>query len=347
MYAAVRSPIAAGVALVGAAAIAVSPIAAAPLDIHLPALELTAMSRQGLINPIDAFAPVVKQALADTQTIIDKAIANPFPILRAVVANQTSNAFDLIQGLGGAAVILGNGAFNTPAAVNTAARQVLAGDLQGALATLSSVTVVPLAQATGEIVLSIEGVIKNQLAIAQRLSVAVPEAAMGVVVATLNCITQTSMAVSQAGMNVLAAAATLRPVAVANAITTGAVNVASVFERTTIGQEDPIKTQLEAVSPAIARQTPSIATAINRGGLEIANAIVPQKRVQAAVAPAAATASVVAAPAVTAPSATAPSASAKSAAPKSSTSKLAAAVRHDVQTSKTTKATHTGSAAKK
>jgi hypothetical protein len=147
---------------------------------------------------------------------------------------------------------------------------------------------------------------------------------------------------------VLAAAATLRPVAVANAITTGAVNVASVFERTTIGQEDPIKTQFEAVSPALARQTPSIATAINRGGLEIANAIAPQgHQAAAAVASTSAAASLaVATPAVTAPPATAPSASAKSATPKNPASKLAAAVRQ-VQTTKATKTTHTGSAAKK
>lgn len=71
MHAAIRSPMIAGVALVGAGAIAVSPVVASPPGIHLPAVQLSAaMQQTGLENPITVFAPIFAQTLADAQRAI-------------------------------------------------------------------------------------------------------------------------------------------------------------------------------------------------------------------------------------------------------------------------------------
>ena len=90
MHAAIRSPIVAGVTLVGAGAIAVSPIAATPPDIQVPALRLTLMQGPGFVNPIDVFGPILQQTLQDTQSLVTREIRDPFPIVRAGLLDLTS-----------------------------------------------------------------------------------------------------------------------------------------------------------------------------------------------------------------------------------------------------------------
>ena len=62
MQAGVRPYLTAGVALVGASVIAVTPVAAPPRDIHLPPVHLSA----AIENPATVFAP----ALTAAQTLI-------------------------------------------------------------------------------------------------------------------------------------------------------------------------------------------------------------------------------------------------------------------------------------
>jgi hypothetical protein len=173
--------------------------------------------------------------LADAQRVISNSIENPAPIVQSVLLNQSNNAFDLVAGVGEGAAVLGTAAFDTPTAIVKAARQVLAGDVTGALATLSSVTLQPLQAAAGAVLRSVQDVIDNQLAIAGRLVEAVPDAAMRVVTSVVNSVALTTRAVVQAGLGVVSAATTLNPVKVANAFTNGAANVTSVLEQTTIG----------------------------------------------------------------------------------------------------------------
>jgi hypothetical protein len=293
MHAAIRSPMVAGIALVGAGAIAVSPMAASLPAIHMPTLQLTATQRPtGIIDPVTVFAPIFAQTLTDVQQIITNQIANPAPILQAVLQNQTNNALNLANGLGEAGADLGNAALATPAAVLAATKQVLAGNLTGALRTLESVTLQPLGAATVAVVRSIQNVLQNELAIAGRLAVALPTAAMGIVAATVNAVAQTTRAIVVAGLGVVSAAATFNPVNVVNAITEGAANVTSVFVQTTIGQPQIAKQQVAKTALARQQTTPSIATAINQGRAEIAQAIVPQKRAEKAEVAATSTATV-------------------------------------------------------
>ncbi|ODR26515.1 hypothetical protein [Mycolicibacterium porcinum] len=82
MQLAARSYLAAGVALVGASAIAVSPMAPPVPDVHMP-VALTA----AIENPVTVFEP----AFAATQTlisnIIERQTTNPLPVLRQLATN--------------------------------------------------------------------------------------------------------------------------------------------------------------------------------------------------------------------------------------------------------------------
>jgi hypothetical protein len=104
MQAALRPYVTAGVALVGASAIAVSPVTATPAaveEVHDAALELTA-----LVNPIDAFRPVLEAAAANLQTLSEAIAANPAPILKQILTNQLNGVANIGSALEAQAGVL-------------------------------------------------------------------------------------------------------------------------------------------------------------------------------------------------------------------------------------------------
>lgn len=78
----------AGIALVGAGVIAVTPVAAPPPEIQSHSVQLTA----AVDNPVDVFTPVFEKAAAFIQTTIANETANPLPIVNAVIAKGTADA---------------------------------------------------------------------------------------------------------------------------------------------------------------------------------------------------------------------------------------------------------------
>jgi hypothetical protein len=93
MYAAVRPYATAGIALVGAGVIAVSPLA--PPMPHIQAVQRAASSAgvelEALVNPIEAWVQVLQQAGANIKTLTQAITDNPTPVLDQVIANQTAN----------------------------------------------------------------------------------------------------------------------------------------------------------------------------------------------------------------------------------------------------------------
>jgi hypothetical protein len=85
MQLAARSYLAAGVALVGASAIAVSPMAPSAPPVHLP-VALTA----AVDNPVTVFAPVATATQTLIGNIIDRQTSNPAPIPRQLVDNAVA-----------------------------------------------------------------------------------------------------------------------------------------------------------------------------------------------------------------------------------------------------------------
>jgi hypothetical protein len=88
MHAAVRPYATAGVALVGASVIAVSPIhpPLPDIQVHNPVAQLAALA-----DPFQAYTQVFQEAVANVEPILADAAANPTPILTKIVQNQIAS----------------------------------------------------------------------------------------------------------------------------------------------------------------------------------------------------------------------------------------------------------------
>ncbi len=96
MHAAVRPYATAGVALVGASVIAVSPIVPPLPDIqvHNPAAHLAALA-----DPFQAYTQVFQEAVGNLQSILATAAANPTPVLTQILKNQIASLQDILAAL--------------------------------------------------------------------------------------------------------------------------------------------------------------------------------------------------------------------------------------------------------
>jgi hypothetical protein len=92
MQTALRPYATAGVALVGASVIAVSPVTVTQTaaQVRDAGVQLSALQ-----NPIDAFGPVFETAVADLQALGQAIAANPAPILQSILGNLPGNIADL------------------------------------------------------------------------------------------------------------------------------------------------------------------------------------------------------------------------------------------------------------
>jgi hypothetical protein len=142
MHVAARRPyLAAGVALVGASVIAASSVSPLP-DVHLPEVHLPAISAAkvnlaALANPLEVYAQVFQTALANLGQLADDAV--PGQLLHQIVANQLSSAGTLGAGLATTGQDIEKAAAQLPATVATAASQLAAGNVSGAVNTLLGV----------------------------------------------------------------------------------------------------------------------------------------------------------------------------------------------------------------
>lgn len=100
MHAAVRPYATAGVALVGAGVIAVTPVPAPLGDAHIPTLRAAVALTQAT-NP---YEEVFQTAAANVQTIFNTFLANPTPILSQILSNQNT-ALQALLASGGAVTI--------------------------------------------------------------------------------------------------------------------------------------------------------------------------------------------------------------------------------------------------
>ncbi|MGV0811712.1 hypothetical protein ABQF34_07085 [Mycolicibacterium boenickei] len=94
MQLAARSYLTAGVALVGAGAIAVSPLAPPAPDIHLPAIDASsaAVNLTAATNPLELWAEVIGKAFENVGGLGGQVLADPAPILSQIIANQLHSA---------------------------------------------------------------------------------------------------------------------------------------------------------------------------------------------------------------------------------------------------------------
>jgi hypothetical protein len=258
MHAAIRSPLAAGIALVGAGTIAATPIAAPPPDIHISDIGLTS-STQFIqvnpiaieVNPIAAGARLVGQTASDALT--QAARVATVPIARALVLNVSR--------------ALGGGVIRTEAIYASAP-----------LAT-GGTTPAAMERRPVGLIGTIQNVVVDGVVTSVRLVPATIDAGLGVAVSTINAVVQTGAASARAVLSVGAAALTLNPGAVVNAAALGAVRIAGTVEQTTIGAPALRSTlpqpEAKISEPPVRTRTPSIVTSILNGRQKIADAIFP------------------------------------------------------------------------
>jgi hypothetical protein len=252
MHAAIRSPLAAGVALIGAGAIAAIPIAATPPDVHVSDIRLTLSTIAS--NPIALSEELVGRTLSDTVSQTRRAAS--FPIAKALVLN-------LANAVGGGVPV---GVYTVGASPSP---------LAGADARLAG---------GGGLLGTVRNLALDGVGTTARLVPASVEAVLGVAESSVNAVTMTGLSSVRAVLNVGAAALTLNPAAVLDAAALGAVRVASVVEGTTIGAPTLMFKSPQA-SEVMFRRVPSIVSSILNGRQEIANAIFPTAiRAQAASA---------------------------------------------------------------
>lgn len=143
MQLAARSYLTAGVALVGAGAIAVSPLAPPAPDVQVPAIDASsaAVNLTAAANPLQLWADVIGATVENLGGLGEQFSADPAPILRQIIANQLHSANilatstqKLAEGL--ALALDPNYFMSFPAALKQSFDLIAAGDLQGGLSTL-------------------------------------------------------------------------------------------------------------------------------------------------------------------------------------------------------------------
>ncbi|MGW4098709.1 hypothetical protein [Mycobacterium sp. NPDC004974] len=102
-----RSPLAAGVALVSASAIALTPISAIPADLPAPAIQSTAVQLTASIDPLDAWVKLFTNTGVSATTLAEQILADPAPILSQMLHNGAGYAQTIgtiVQGMGNGVV---------------------------------------------------------------------------------------------------------------------------------------------------------------------------------------------------------------------------------------------------
>lgn len=147
-----RPYLAAGVALVGASAIAISPLAPPAPDVHLPAVQASsaAVSLSAATNPLEAWTALIGTTFDSIGGLGEQWMADPAPILTQIIANQLYT----VKALGDAAQMAqGMADIFLPIfadAVRSSIEQIAAGEFEAGLSGLiSSFVVLALPLQTG------------------------------------------------------------------------------------------------------------------------------------------------------------------------------------------------------
>lgn len=169
MHTAARSYLATGVALVGAGAIAISPVApplpdaarAATSSVTTSDLQLSALA-----NPFVVYGEVVENTLTNLGLLGERVLADPAPILAQILQNQWNSAQTLGGALDRAGESLANSfsvdnPFGVPALLRAAGDHLAAGDLEGAINSLWQVVITPLLGPAIELIPAITSVIRQ------------------------------------------------------------------------------------------------------------------------------------------------------------------------------------------
>src|SRR5271165_1761665 len=134
MHTAVRPYATAGVALVGASVIAVTPLAPPLPDIHIAAPHVSAaVELTQFVNPITTLVGVITDTVGNLTTLGQQVLADPAPILQQVIINQIANAMTLATAAQSSVSALVNLLQGLPAVLQSAFSDLTMGNISGAI----------------------------------------------------------------------------------------------------------------------------------------------------------------------------------------------------------------------
>ncbi|MDV3124335.1 hypothetical protein M1247_05385 [Mycobacterium sp. 21AC1] len=248
MRQALRPYVTAGIALVGAGVIAVTPISAPPPDIQVRTVELSAAvqtldPQAAAVNAADAVAYAIPPGLTPSQAYqylfqltlaytfdaIAPIVSNPTPILGQVVTNSLGYANILAMGSVTAMANLVDVLSMAPQSLQAAVDQLMAGDIEAAMMTVWNNVVVASVIAVGYPFLaaaSIPGAIAQNIA---NVAVALPNIAIGVGFGALATANSTVGATAAAVQSIVDAVGAGDPKAVVDALLIAPATVAGGF----------------------------------------------------------------------------------------------------------------------
>lgn len=229
MQQAVRSYLAAGVALAGAGVIAVSPVAPLPPDITERAQSSAGVALSALANPIDGYAAAFTAALKNVEGLTARIAADPAPILSNIVRNQVNSA----AGIATFAEVFGSSVITalaeTPEQLQSAVDKFTSGDVTGALETVLQTVLGPVVNGVVDTLLfnpdiwtglqtAIRQPVANALSVIDLLAVPDVYNVLGPLLAPVQLLTDVTDAVGEAGDGVFAGFKTGDLEKVANAV---------------------------------------------------------------------------------------------------------------------------------
>ncbi|BBZ35444.1 hypothetical protein [Mycolicibacterium confluentis] len=132
-----RSYLTAGVAFVGASAIALTPLVTPTLpEVQIPSLHAVASDVALMTNPIDRWIEVFGATALNVEELIAYVASAPAPVAGQLLANAIGNAQHIFTGLGVAAEQIVGGIASVPAALQAAVASLMAGDIETAVSDL-------------------------------------------------------------------------------------------------------------------------------------------------------------------------------------------------------------------
>ncbi len=137
MQTCVRTGMTSGVALIGASAIALSPIVVAPQQVHLPVVPVSSVATTltASVNPINEWVKVLTTSFNNISDLGGQVWADPAPILKQIIINQIGYANTIATDLGNAGKGFVTAVTALPPALRQAAQQLAAGQISGGLNT--------------------------------------------------------------------------------------------------------------------------------------------------------------------------------------------------------------------
>ncbi len=137
MQAFVRTGMTSGVALIGASAIALSPIVVAPQQVHLPVVPVSSLATTltAQVDPINEWVQVLTASFNNVSALGQQVWADPAPILKQIIINQLGYANTTVNALSSAGSSLVTALQALPPAFGQAGQQLAAGQISAGLNT--------------------------------------------------------------------------------------------------------------------------------------------------------------------------------------------------------------------